>query len=78
MEFSAFFPPLDFFRGLPFLSYSVWIKHCLFLGGRPGELEGGSLCHLVFLTFLKHGYGSPSFFKAAGINEVLLVGCFHL
>lgn len=78
MEFSAFFPLWISSGGYLFSLTQVWIKHYLFLGVRPGEMEGGSLCHPVFLTFLKHGHSSPSFSKGAGINEVLLVGCFHL
>ena len=76
-EFSAFFPLLGFFLGMP-CPLSTWLEHCLSLGGGLGEQGGCVLCHPLLLTFLKHGGGPCSFSKAAGINEVLLVACFHL
>jgi len=74
-EFSAFFPLLGFFLGMP-CPLSTWLEHCLSLGGGLGEQGGCVLCHPLLLTFLKHGGGPCSFSKAAGINEVLLVACF--
>lgn len=76
-ESSAFFPLLGFFLGMP-CPPSTWLEHCLSLGGGLGEQGGGVLCHPVLLTFLKRDGGPCSFSEAAGINEVLLVACFHL
>lgn len=75
---SVHFFPFGFLSGDAF-SLSLNLDRTLsVLGGWVWGGGGSFLCHLVLLIFLKHGRSSCSSSEAAGINEVLLVACFHL
>lgn len=72
------FFPFGFLSGDAF-SLSLNLDRTLsVLGGWVWGGRGSFLCHLVLLIFLKHGRSLCSSSEAAGINEVLLVACFHL